>query len=360
MKTYFQILSEQFGRGWNQFWFAPSSASTLSLMRPVVGLLAVWWHWSYTADVLTFFGPSGLIRPELLAEWTGNAAGGGGSVTFSYFNWTQSASAIWGVHWLGFVVLLAFTVGFLTRLTTILGWIVVLSYIHRGPMLTSEFEPVLAMVMGYFAFGEFLSLFERTYGGGIGLLCGGICGSRFAVDQWLRKSIAAKANTILVTHAEPLALTSATITTRLVQVHLSAIYVMSAIGMLSSETWWAGEAVWWLVARPDQPSFFLARSLSDKPLLLNAWTHFIMFFQMLFGVFVWNQLARPLIVALAYVMWGLVALASGMYLFSAIMATATLVFVSPEWIERISPGSASLESRRETTATIGAVPAGRY
>lgn len=333
--NYFRVLTERFGSGWNQFWFAPSGAETLSAMRPMVGILAMCWLATYTADLVAFFGPGGVIPPELLAVWSGNASGAGGAVYFSYLTWATSPSALMAAHWLGLLVLLAFTVGIFTRVTAPLGLIVVLSYIHRGPMLTSEFEPVLAMTMFYLTLGEVLSLFERRGPAGIWLLLGGACGASYSIDAWLRNRAQAQSPQL---HAQEddsrESTTSVTLATRLLQIHLAAIYVMSGLGMLSFEAWWAGEAVWYLIARPDQPSFSLASRLYNQWFIVNAWTHFIMFTHLAFGVLIWNRLARPLVIGLAVLMWLLVGVASGMILYSLMMITATLAFVSPEVIAR--------------------------
>ena len=57
------------------------------------------------------------------------------------------------VHVVGLAVLVLFTLGFWSRLTSILALVVILSDVHRGPMLTSQFEPVLTMVMCYLCLG---------------------------------------------------------------------------------------------------------------------------------------------------------------------------------------------------------------
>lgn len=325
---YFKTLAERFGGGWNRFWFLPSAPTALSAMRPLVGLIALWWHSTYTADLLAFFGPGGVIPLELLSQWTGNADGGSGAVTFSYFNAAHTPGAISALHWFGFFVLVAFTIGLLTRLTTPLALVVVLSYIHRGPMLASEFEPVLAMVMAYLAASEVLALFER-WEFGLSTFLGDVCGGRFSVDAWLRGLLMADNS------ARGPWLYSATVGTRLMQVHLAAIYAATAAAMLSTETWWLGDAVWWLVARPDQSSFALSRSLDGLPLVVNLWSHAILAYQILFPILVWNRLARPLVLAAGVLVWTLVAVASSSYLFAAMMLTANLAFVSPEFVEQL-------------------------
>jgi hypothetical protein len=332
ISQYFGALTERFGRGWNLFWFVPSGPATLSLVRPLVGLLAIWWHSTYTADLLTFFGPQGLIQPALVEQWPGASPG---ELTFSYFNLATSSGAVVALHWLGLAVLVLFTLGILTRLTTLAALAVVVSYIHRGPPLISEFEPVLAMVLFYLSLGEVFSLFEQPYSGWLALVAGGACGEQFSIDSLLLERAARRPDQPAweMTAGRDGPLTSVTIATRLLQVHLAAIHALSAFAMLGNDAWWSGEAVWWLIARPEEHAFVLAPVLDAHPYVINVWTLYIMFVHLAFALLVWNRLARPIVLACAALMWILVAVASGLYLYSGAMFVASLVFVSPEAIE---------------------------
>ena len=68
---------------------------------------------------------------------------------WSLLNSVQDPTTLWILHSLGFVILIAFTVGLWTRVTNVLSLLVVLSYVHRGPLITGEFEPVLTMLLCY-------------------------------------------------------------------------------------------------------------------------------------------------------------------------------------------------------------------
>jgi hypothetical protein len=318
ISAYFSTLAQRFGEGWNRFWFTRALPDTLSLMRPLVGLIALAWHATYTADLVAFFGPGGVITPDLWNAWTSGSAIGGGVSRFNYLIYANSAQSLVLMHWIGFAVLLAFTLGLLTRAATIGALIVAISYIHRAPMLTSEFEPVLTMVLAYFTFAEIIALFERPPQTPFEMLSGDTLGARFSIDSWLRGA------------SQPLPSAAANIGTRLLQLHVSAVYFMSAIAKLGVDAWWSGEAVWWLVAKPEGSSYFLAPYLDDHVYLLNFLTHSIVWFQLAFALLIWNRMARPLLVALSLPLWCMVALVSGFWLFSAIMFAAGLAFVAPQ------------------------------
>ncbi len=162
---YVQQLSNAFGEAWNRFWFTPSDPATVSAMRLLTGLVVVYLHATLSWDLVAFFGPHGLLPAVDISPLEGN--------TISYMNGLSTPTELWAVHLLGLVVLVAFAVGFWTRVTSVLALIVFLSVVNRAPMITGCTESVLAVVMLY--------------------LCLAPCGQRFSIDAWL----AARKGTLL-------------------------------------------------------------------------------------------------------------------------------------------------------------------
>jgi hypothetical protein len=344
VRAYWADLISRAGRGWNLFWFLPARSENLSLLRLWAGVLALWWHFQYSRGLLNFIGPNGAISTETLRAWTGDR------IQFSYFNLVTSPSEVLTVHWFGGLVLLLFTLGLFTRLTTLLSFTVIISYVHRAPMLNSEFEPILVMLLLYLVVGEVLSLFEQKAFTPLAILGGGPAGAAFSVDAWLARrpqpTGLAKSG---ATHAIDEPLTSTTIASRLIQVHLAAIYLMNGLTMLRSETWWIGEAAWWLISRPEEMSYPLASRLDSHPWAINLWTHTILAGQLLFPVLVWSQILRPLMLLLSGIVWLLVGLAAGNWLFALMMFGAGLAFVSPEFVRGAIGSAAERRGLRSTT-----------
>ena len=305
MRTLLSYLADLFSRegsAWNRFWFAPSDPLTLCVLRILAGLAALYYHASYTFDFILWFGPRGLLAGETVQELAGD-------VHPSPLFFTDAEPALWVFHVVGFVVLLSFTAGLLTRVTSILSLLVILSYVHRAPMLTGLFEPVLTMLMFY--------------------LCLAPAGAYLSVDSLLgrRKSSADGPHDAGELHG-CLKSSWATVATRLIQVHLTAFYLVMASNKLMSATWWQGEAVWWLIARTESRLIDLTW-LHNAVYFTNGWTHAIVIFEFAFAILIWNRVARPLLLALAVLMWGSLALITGLVGFCAIMLVANLAFVSP-------------------------------
>jgi len=307
---YLADLAARFGKGWNNFWFQPSDPYALGLMRLLAGCVALYVVGSYSFDLLTFFGPSGILPVDLVQDLRDP-----NEMRFSYLNYFVQPGELYAVHAIGLAVVALFTVGLWTRVTSVLAWLVVLSYIQRAPVLTAQVEQVLVFVMFY--------------------LCLGPAGKAFSVDACLAQR---KASAVGTTYDSTGRYFSATIATRLIQIHVAVVYLMMGISKLAGVeevpelTWWRGDAVWWLMVRPDTCLVDLSGIFAGHSYLINAWTHAIVLFELSFAVLIWNRTARPLLLALAIPMWLSLALITGLAPFALIMLIANLAFFSPEFL----------------------------
>ena len=295
---YLARLAAGFGEGWTRFWFIPSDPTTLSAIRLFTGAVVVYLHATLSFDLIRFFGPDGLLGTSEIAPLEANS--------FSYLNYLSTPSELWTAHWIGLAVLIAFMAGWLTRITSILALVVFLSDIHRAPMITGRTESIAAMVMCY--------------------LCLAPCGRRFSLDRRIARRAALATSAGLV--ADQGLSTSATIATRLIQVHLALLVAMMGFSKLLGETWWSGGGVWWLIARSESRSIDLT-SLYLTPKLIDLWTHAIVLFEVGFPVLIWVPLARPLLLAAAVVVWGSLALITGETTFAVMLMISSMAFISP-------------------------------
>jgi hypothetical protein len=168
-------------------------------------------------------------------------------------------------------------------------------------MLTSQFEPVLVFVMLY--------------------LCIGPTGACLSIDRWLKGKRGAPAS------QEPTTSYSATISLRLIQVHLAVVYAMMAHGQLSGAAWWNGEAAWWLIMNKEHALFDLTW-LRTHTYLVSGWTHCIVAYELAFPILIWNKLTRPLLCTLGLFFGLSLAVLTGLVSFALVMVIASLAFVS--------------------------------
>lgn len=325
---YLQTLAAEFGRGWTRFWFAPSDPLTLGVLRIGTGLVAFYLVATYTPDLARYFGPSGLVPLDMVRSLQEHAATNDhlrlpGQVReaipreygFSYLDHVRSVSGLRIAHTLGLVTLLLFTAGLFSRLTSVASLVVVLSYLHRGPMLTSQVEPILVFVLFY--------------------LCLGPSGAVCSIDAW--RAGRRRDASLVTLPPTPLASPWATVSVRLVQVHLVIVYGMMAVGKMGGHVWWSGMAMWYLIARTEQRMIDLT-VLHKLPLLLDVWSYAVMFWQASFPILIWNRLARPLMLVLNALMWALLAPVIGNIPLAVMMVVASLAFVRPETIRRMTAG----------------------
>lgn len=332
VRNYFRQLGLRFGTGWNTFWYTPADPLVLGILRIGTGWIALAWLLSYTPDIDRFFGPSGLLPPDTVDRLLGPD-----STTWSYFRYFSSPAELHVIHAIGAGILLAFTVGLFTRIMAVASLLVVLSTIHRGPMLTGQAEPILSMVLFY--------------------LCLGPCGRSLSMDAWRARYRAASAGPCVPVQVAR-RFVSARVSVRLIQVHICLVYLMMGIAKVAepTDTWWAGDAVWWLAAKPESRLVDLTPLLSRQIYVVNAWTHGIVLFELAFPLLIWNRLARPLLLVLAVAVWIATAVLTGLIVFSTMMLIATAAFIDSESLRRLrqrpapSPESATEHTDQPATA----------
>lgn len=302
--NYFDELTAGVGQSWNRFWFTPADPLPLCVVRIGTGLLALGYFLSLSGDLTRWFAASGLLPVSLVETWL--ASSGTPNYHYSLLSYFGQPAELWGVQACAIVVSLLLAAGLFTRISTVLTLLMLLSYIHRAPMIAGHQEPVLAFLLFY--------------------LCIAPAGKYLSVDAWLARRRAADAH---YQPSGPALSLAAAIALRLIQVHLAAFVAMSALNKVNGYGWWNGEAMWVLMAQTHSRPLDLS-GIRDYVLLLNAWTHAIVIFELLFPVLIWNRLARPILLVAGAVLWLSLALVTGLGLYALTLIVGTLAFVSPE------------------------------
>lgn len=303
---YFHKLALAMGASWNRFWYTPTDPLPLCLLRIATGLVALWLHATFSADLIEFFGPNGLLAADEIAQLRDPL----GTEWLCFLDYLRSPGELWLGHAAAGGVLLLYTVGYRSRLASVLALYVVLCYHHRSPMLSGYAEIVLAFMM----FG----------------VCLGPSGRYLSIDAWLarRRAAAEKLNGVAL--SLPGSSWGANVALRLLQVHVTLVYAMMVLGKLKGgvdgEVWWQGDAMWWLIAKPESRLVDFTW-LHAHPFLVNAWTHTVVFFEAAYAVGMWSRTWRPLLLAWSVVMWTSMALVTGLVPFCLLMLLCGVVFV---------------------------------
>jgi predicted DCC family thiol-disulfide oxidoreductase YuxK len=224
------------------------------------------------------------------------------------------------------VVTVAFTLGFWSRTTAVLSWIIAVSIARRAPITLYGFDDILSTWLLYLAFtgasGQAVSL------------------DRF-LSRWKRNraevAIRRKDGRWVAPNGVPRPTIAANIGLRLIQCHLILIYGMSGLSKLRDPGWWDGTAAWGSLASSEFRLYDLTW-LADFPILLNLMTHAALFVEISYPALIWVKPIRPLVLLAVAGMHTTIALTLGLFEFSAAMLVANLSFVSGPWLRSLVTG----------------------
>lgn len=306
---YFRELGRAAVAGWNKFWFAPSDVATLALIRILAGSMLVYTHLVWMKELETFVAVDGLIPRATVEAFYGERM----KWAFTYLWQCDSPTTLWAAHIVGLIVLVMFTAGLYTRVTSILSFLITLSYIHRLPGALFGLDQMNGMLVTYLMLAP--------------------CGAAYSVDRWLAARRAG--------HSLPPAAptTSTTIATRLIQLHMCVIYFFAGLGKLQGDSWWAGDALWGAAANLEYQTLDITW-LAYCPLLTAFLTQASAYWELAFCVIVWPRLLRPLTMAFAVPLHLGIGIALGLMTFGLIMPVGVMSFTSPWLIRRLIEGRA--------------------
>src|SRR5207244_10711060 len=111
-------------RAWDRFWFTPADPTTFCLIRLFAGLMLFYTHLVWTLDLEAFFGRTPWISLE---AWP---RADHGALAWSYLLYVQSPALLWTLHIAALVVLPMFALGLVSRVTSVLPFLITVSSPH--------------------------------------------------------------------------------------------------------------------------------------------------------------------------------------------------------------------------------------
>jgi hypothetical protein len=309
VRGYFNELGGSIGAAWNRFWFTSRDARTLGMLRVLVGVMAFYTIATYGPDLDRWFGaggmlPLGMVRGRMVnGEWVPGFYDGHWSLLD-----VIPPRMLWPAFYASLAAIGLFTLGIGGRISAVAATVATLSFFSRAPMVTGEFEPILALLMVY--------------------LCVGRSGDAYSVPAYLADRARGRAGSLPVgavtLRTSPLNTTAL----RLLQIHIAIVHLMMACAMLAAPegAWWTGEGIYLAAMRPGMALVDFS-FLEDNPRIVAAWSHAITLYLLLFPVLVWPRLSRPLVLAIGAVIWISIALATGWTMFSLAMLLGLMAFV---------------------------------
>ena len=292
---------------WNRFWFRPTDPATLSLIRLLAGGMLFYTHLIWSLDLQAFIGPGGWLPVEYLRTiHTPPGADVPQWSVWSVFFWINAPWQVWCVHVFAVLVFLCLMLGLFTRVVALLAFLLAVSYAHRvSPGAFFGLDKINCMLAMYLMLGP--------------------CGARYSLDRIRRLR---RGDTSPIAPSA-----SANVAIRLMQLHLCIIYLFSGLAKLMGENWQAGTAVWWAVANYEYQSLDMTW-LAQWPVLVALATHATVAWELFYCCLVWNRFTRPLVLWMAMLVHGGIAIAMGMITFGGVMMIANLAFFQPKTVRR--------------------------
>jgi hypothetical protein len=272
---------------------------------------------------------------------------------------------------------LLFTIGFCTRITSVLTWMGNLSYIHRSQFQLFGVDTMMTILLLYLMIGP--------------------SGAAWSVDRriarWWSKTRPRIINRwrawwklppLDIAPARipgtPQPLVSANVAIRLLQVHVCIIYLAAGLSKLMGQSWWNGTAVWGTLANyefaPMQFEIYnkFLRLLGANQLMfmlfLTTAAYFTLTFEIGYAFLVWRRSTRWVMLGMAITLHGFIGLFMGLKTFSLMMLVMNMAFLKTEeatWAiglfypklrRRTSAVRGAAERTAELRAAQEAVPAG--
>jgi hypothetical protein len=301
---------------WTSFWFAPVDPAGLNALRFLAGVLFLFWLLPQAGQQEAFFGMGGWFDRPAYLEASRLPQGPPMPIGWSILYLSGSSSTLVHViYWGAIAVLALFTLGVWPRLTAVLTWVIVVSYL-ANPATRFEADYLLGilafyLMIGYVLLGQWSqpqSLFGRLLGRG----------NPFSTDPSPTPSYAAN------------------LSLRLLQVHFAIVVMTSGLHKLQIGDWWSGVAFWYPLHPPFTTTAEQLRSeavnASSTLFVLSLAAYLVLAWQIAFPVFAWRRRCQPILLGGAIVGWiGLVALYR-LPLFGPILVLGCLSYLTPaEW-----------------------------
>jgi hypothetical protein len=340
--AYLGELSAVLRTGWGRFWFTPADPTTLAAVRIATGLVLLYVYGSSLLALPDFVGARALLDPpaiERLRALTSRVIEAPGSAprdywlgTFSFWFYVHHPAWMWIVQ-AGFLAsIVALTVGFWSRTASVLVWLGNVSFLHRAYMTSFGLDAITSMLTLYLMLGPTGSALSLDR-------C--LARARRQRDARRRESGAPRGTD------DPEPSVAANVVLRLIQVHMSIVYLCAGAAKLQGSAWWDGTAVYLTLMAyelaPTDMRWIAARDWLWQAVGL-AGNVFTLAFELSFAFLVWHRLWRPIVLSAALLMHLGITVSMGLGAFSAAMLTGCLAFVPP-WVLRAVITAAGADAR---------------
>ena len=309
-----------FWTAWKTFWFAPRQTLGLHAIRILFGILLLCWLVPFAGYVDDFFGMNGWFDQAAFAE----ANQPGGELIDSQ-SWSllylvaKNGPALHAFYWSSLAVIVLFTLGFFTRITGVLTWLIVVSF-TANPLIEVDTDVFMRMIAFYLMIAYLMLdllrldmllllhivwlLFFWVFPVWLLLVCLLLIWLLFfwvfparrdrtgdpywqhlvSWNHWVGAMLKTKENS----HRS----SAATVVLRLLQVHFALAMVMMGLYKLQVAEWWGGVTFWYPMHRPGETTLEAINALRAKSesylMFISIASYLVIIWQVFFPTFAWR------------------------------------------------------------------------
>jgi hypothetical protein len=272
---------------WERFWFTEHETSTLALIRITFGVLMLGWAISLSTNLLTFFGPTGIITVQPRTE------------AWGILRWFPSESAVIALYVILLLAAICTIFGLATRLATLALFVCVISFERRNPFVFNSGDAVIRN----------LSFFLMLAPAGAALSLDSLRRGKSAFWTFPTRSY------------WPV---------RLMQIQLCVIYLAAVWAKVRGVTWNDGTAVSYALRIDDLARFPLPHFMATSPLIVSLATYGTLLVELSLPILVWNRKARPFVLLAGFGMHMTIDYRIMVGFFSYAIILMYLSFLPPE------------------------------
>jgi hypothetical protein len=346
-----ESLVTDFYRGWEGFWFSKADPTTLGFIRICAGILILYVHLSYSFGLMSYVGGDrawldkeavAFIREQYPVEvyvwhfpspYVTSAEqdpiyyiNSKGSYSWSPFFHIDDPFWIVTLH-IGFLVAMTlFTLGLWTRVTSVLTWFGVVSYIQRASTLLFGMDSMMVLVILYLMLSP--------------------CGDALSLDRWLQWRRGRKLAGPSYQLPPPEPSVSANFALRCLQLNFCIIYLAAGTSKLLGSLWWNGTALWNCFANYSfapmgvgiyyETLVFLCRHRWLWELAMTGSAIFTLMLELGVPFVIWSPRLRWLGITGAVLLHTGIGLFMGLTTFSMFMLCMVAAFLPPEAIRYLA------------------------
>jgi hypothetical protein len=287
-------------RAWNRFWFEADGYAQMRLFRQSFCALMFACYVLRTFDLELFFSDSGLtplaIFPDVMDM----------RYRYSLLTVFTGKAALWGAHLLFLGCIIAMGLGFFQRIASLAAAILHVSFLHRNMAIVYGVDLISTFFFLY------LSLADPRRSAPKGVDLRSILGS---------------------------------LAFRLCQIQVCIIYGYSGLEKLKGTHWWAGEAIWDVLANAQLARWDFSW-LADFPLAIVGATYATLLWEVYFPVIVWQRKLKAPWLAFGVLLHLGIGITMSIPFFGGLMVVAYVLFLEKEWVLHFFPTETSSSKRR--------------